>query len=324
MNNNFDNVDVFLDKGADVIFFHATHITFDATLNNNDIALNHLSGQAIFFNGNIPTNSFFNNSDIIISGRLWQVQDNNTNSIWISKFASEELKLAVGDTVFFAFSDYLFYVIGIFENDYDNGQIFQYDFVLSYCTALKIYEKSDLFGGFAELYVFDVFSILALANNLDNLGINFREGFFTNVLEMMDALNTMIVTLIIILIIIFLVGLFATYNFIAIILNTRKKTLGLYKTLGIKNKSILKIIIVVFSIIIFFAVAIGFVVSIPINVLLASQINILSDFPISISLVWFAPIILLFINLVILGLSSLGFIKHIKKINLVNILSAED
>ncbi|MDR2046313.1 MAG: hypothetical protein LBP79_00140 [Clostridiales bacterium] len=182
-------------------------------------------------------------------GRQWNAEDNNEDyrNIWFSQSVARDLGVKIGDKIIprigsVAIPFFNLRVIGVYKESYSRNTVTDKIlettpyFVVSYAIVQKLVSLAGIEDGPWSGVVYDVSRISKVEKNLVDAGI----GFVGNG-ELVSFVNIMNISKIafwsVTAFLLFL-GAATAYNLIRMILNTREKTHGLYRLLGITPRKL--------------------------------------------------------------------------------------
>lgn len=304
------------------------------------------------------SNPFLGQTDYLVSGRMWDTSDDNSDSVFVNKSFATAANLSVGDTVSFRerTNNYLwqtvtgasaFIVRGIL-NEPSSNMSSEYTCYIDYhyfngaassnsegtyvqqINAGMTPQEGETYGVAYQSY------ITGLADKIEDLQPDAGYGHFSigsELIYMLDFTNLMTLiffgVILFISVVIILLSISSVANTVRISAEQNRKFFGVMKAIGMKNKNLRGIILtqVVIMIIVGVAIATGiaFLMSGLLELLLASIINSMFysvSVPVILSSVSpFVPIItfaLLTLFVVLFTRSSLAEISKMDVITVIN------
>ncbi len=253
----------------------------------------------------------------MIQGDFWSSQSNGSFDIWISEYISDYLGALIGQEIIFTtFSDisFSFIIRGIYKTD--SGT----DFLISVKTLLLL-SSIDLDGN-AVIGVKNVLKIRDIASILSSEGFDYLD--FTGMVDMIEAITASEILFWSLTVILFFVSAFMMNTFLLMIVNSREKTYGLYKALGLNSSTILTIVFSVLILIIIMSILFGIWGSKLINLHYRELIYSLFEFEVEIAILWYIPIIVFVFSIVLVVSCLIRYKSKISKTTATLIMSEEN
>jgi hypothetical protein len=317
-------------SGADYIYVTNTAATNLVGMRNRESGdtVQNLRGEAHIFKDEVNKNSAFGRMENpVVKGRLWNGSDNSSEKhIWLSASVASELNVSTDDFLIPTVNDlYIPYlelkIIGIFQDD-DDGARPTPSFVVSYDLALYIGSMlGESVSGTAILDIYDVMDLGAVTRNLDKADISYIS--LGNVIDDVQAVNLSAVLFWIVTGFLFFVGGLMLFNLMSVVFKMREKAYARLKILGIMMKEIANICFLVFLSALTAAFLIGILVSLALNNYFEGIANGLFGVVFDIRLIWYAPFVIFFANLLTFYLCYSGLAKKFIGVSPLVIIAEE-
>jgi hypothetical protein len=323
-------IDAIKDVGADYIIFRNTAATNSIVLIKSGARAENIYGEAHIFKDELNRNSTLGKGEnSFIAGRPWNGGDNEDkkNYIWLSEETAATLNAAVGDIVLPEVGgQYVPYfeieVVGIYK-DYKDELNPTPAFVISYALAARVgnilEEGYNSWSGIIDIY--DIMRISKVAQSLTDSETGYTD--ISNIIEDVNAINLSKGAFWIVTAFLLLLGGMVIYNLISMIINTREKSYGLYKLLGIGETQMIGVCFVGFLLIFLISLILGIIGAILFVSYFEGVANQLFNMIFDIRLIWYVPFVVFAVNLAVFYICYLKLKKRFKKISPLEIISEE-